>query len=150
MKQLGEASGVSPQAKANVTFKPSTSGSTNTRLKIGKRKGARREGSKQSLLAGRFSGFARRVGHKGAGSSNGTKRGIRARSQTVHSSHSHTSESIHTSSTNENLQEALETLHVGKILGIDYKGQESEVIKKFICMEEQDRVRRARGTGGVE
>ena len=150
MKQLCEASGLSPQSKANVTFKPSTSGSTNSRLKKGKRKGARREGSKQSLLASRFSSFARRIGHKGAGSSNGFKRGIKARSQTVHSSPSHTSESIHTSSSKEILQEALETLHVGKTLGIDYKGQKSKVVKKFICMKEQDKVRMAGGTGGME
>ncbi|KAL7243621.1 hypothetical protein ACSBR1_015929 [Camellia fascicularis] len=126
------------------------SGSTSSRLKKVKRKGARREGIKQSLFAGRFSGFARRVGHKGAKSSIGFKRGIRARSSTIHSSPSHTSDSIHTSPSKEILQEALQTLQVGKTLGIDYKGQESEVVKKFILMKEQDKVRMAGGTAGVE
>ncbi|KAI8017020.1 Plasma membrane ATPase 3 [Camellia lanceoleosa] len=145
---LCEASIGCPQPKAKGTFRPSSSGSTSSRLTKGKRKGARREGIKQSLFAGRFSGFATRVGHKGAGSSTGFKRGIRARSLTIHSSPNQTSESIHTSSSKEILQEALETLQVGKTLGIDYKGQESKVVKKFILMEEQDKVRMA-GVGAM-
>ncbi|KAI8002484.1 hypothetical protein LOK49_LG08G00456 [Camellia lanceoleosa] len=138
------------QPKTKGTVRSSSSGSTSSRLKKGKRKGASREGIKQTVFAGRFFGFARMVGHKGAGSSTGYKRRIRASSSATHSTPNHISESIHTSSSKEILQEAIETLQVGEILGIDYKGQESEVIQKFILMEEQDKVSMAGGTAGVE
>ncbi|KAI8013505.1 hypothetical protein LOK49_LG05G01114 [Camellia lanceoleosa] len=67
------ASGVSPQTKAIDTYRQPILGSSISHINKGKRKVTRRKGLKYSLLAGRFSGFASRVGHKGAGSSYGSK-----------------------------------------------------------------------------
>ncbi|THG06627.1 hypothetical protein TEA_005250 [Camellia sinensis var. sinensis] len=147
MEQPCEATGVSPQTKAIGTYRQPISGSSISHINKGKRKVTRRKGLKYSLLAGRFSGFASRVGHKGAGSSYGSKSGIKAKSSSVHSSPSHISDSICTSSSKETLHEAIATLQVGKTLGIDYKGQESEVVKEFMHMEKHDKVRMAGGPG---
>ncbi|KAI8006474.1 hypothetical protein LOK49_LG07G01425 [Camellia lanceoleosa] len=58
-----------PQSKTNTMTSPSIPGPIRNRPKKWKRKGSRCDQIKHQLLAGRFSGFTRRIGHKGASTS---------------------------------------------------------------------------------
>ncbi|CAL5334131.1 unnamed protein product [Camellia sinensis] len=123
-----------PQSKTNTTTSPSLPGLSKNRPKKWKRKGSRCDKIKHQLLTGRFSGFTRRMGHKGASTSKGITKGAKPRS----SAEPISSISI---SARDILQEAHATLQVGESLGFDFKGQEAEVIQKLTHMEEQDKER---------
>ncbi|KAI8011069.1 hypothetical protein LOK49_LG06G00605 [Camellia lanceoleosa] len=123
-----------PQSKTNTTTSPSLSGPIRNRPKKWKRKGSRCDKIKHQLLAGRFSRFTRRMGHKGASTSKGIIKGAKSRSS---------AEPISSNSVfaRDILQEAHATLQVGESLGFDFKGQEAEVIQKLTHMDEQDKER---------
>ncbi|KAI8020432.1 hypothetical protein LOK49_LG04G01482 [Camellia lanceoleosa] len=132
-----------PQSKTNTITSTSIPGPIRNRPKKWKRKGSRCDKNKHQLLAGRFSGFTRRMGHKGASTSKGIIKGAKSQS----SAEPISSNSV---SGRDILQEAHATLQVGESLGFDFKGQEAEVIQKLTHMEEQDKERLGRGTGMVE
>ncbi|KAI8001139.1 hypothetical protein LOK49_LG09G00479 [Camellia lanceoleosa] len=120
------------QSKTINTTSPSLPGPIRNRPKKWKRKGSRCDKIKHQLLAGRFSGFTRRLGHKGANTSKGIIKGAKSGS----SAEPISSNSV---SARDILQEAHATLKVGESLGFDFKGQEAEVIQKLTHMEEQDK-----------
>ncbi|KAI8023455.1 hypothetical protein LOK49_LG03G01011 [Camellia lanceoleosa] len=143
-------SGDAPQAKFGAISSPTISSSNTQRLKKGKRRWSKREGLKHCLLAGKFSGFARRIVQSGATSNKGFVKSFKSGS-TATVLHPSTHSPILQPSSNHGLvQEAQSTLQMGQRLGLEFKGHESEVIREIVQMEERDKEQLARGKGKVE
>ncbi|KAI7987485.1 Ankyrin repeat-containing protein BDA1 [Camellia lanceoleosa] len=83
VRPVCESSWMGSQTKLSVSSSPIISSSITQRSKKGKRKGIRSEGFKHCLLAGRFSGFARRIGQKGAISNKGATKSSRTGSAAI-------------------------------------------------------------------
>ncbi|GMP90202.1 hypothetical protein CsSME_00041439 [Camellia sinensis var. sinensis] len=66
------------QTKSGANLSPINSSSNTQRLKKGKRKWSKREGLKHCLLAGKFSGFARRIVQSGATSNKGPAKSFKS------------------------------------------------------------------------
>ncbi|KAL7175559.1 hypothetical protein ACSBR2_029205 [Camellia fascicularis] len=113
-----------------------------------KRKRIRREGLKHCLLAGKFFGFARRIGQKGVTSNKGVAKSSRSRSAAlpvlIHNP------VLQQPSDRGFVQEAQSILQMGQRLGLEFKGQESEIIRELVQIEERDKERLERGKGIVE
>ncbi|KAI7983398.1 hypothetical protein LOK49_LG15G02621 [Camellia lanceoleosa] len=129
VKKVGEVSGLGSQSKKGVHLSPSISGSISTRIKKGKRKssrGSRSNGVLNPLFLGKFNGLTRRIGHTGAKPNLGTLKGCRIRSTAATPSNL-TPDLQRTPSGYDAIQEAQATLQMGRNLGLDFKGQESEI-----------------------
>ncbi|KAL7190512.1 hypothetical protein ACSBR2_022735 [Camellia fascicularis] len=82
----------------------------------------------------------------GAGSSRGAFKGSMSRPTAISYSSQHTG----TKQSHSGTQEAQATLQLGHNLGIDFKGQESVILKKLTLIEEKDKERLGRGNSMVE
>ncbi|KAL7167073.1 hypothetical protein ACSBR2_037694 [Camellia fascicularis] len=119
-------------------------GSINNMLKQGPRKVIRKGGHKYPWVVGGFTRLARRIGKRGveAGRSRAQQTTMVLKLAAVQRP------SVGNSQDNgeaDKLHEAQATLSLGKSLGIDFKGQDAEVITKFVQLEEKDKER----LGGV-
>ncbi|KAL7210007.1 hypothetical protein ACSBR1_031558 [Camellia fascicularis] len=148
VRPICATSWVGSQSKLSASSSPTLSSSNTQRLKRGRRKGSRREGLQHCLLEGKFSGFTRRIVQKGATSNKGlaksSRSGAAAPPILIHSL------VFQQSSDHGSVQEAQSIMQMGQRLGIEFKGQESEVIREQVQMEDRDKVRLERGKGIVE
>ncbi|KAI7996921.1 Exocyst complex component SEC5A [Camellia lanceoleosa] len=102
--------------------------------------GKRKVGVSNSISMGGFSGFVRRLGHGGAGSSKASHKGVVVRSVAAAMLKSASNNSQHSGSRGE-LHEAQLTLMLGKRLGVDCLGQDEAAIQQLVRMEEVDKER---------
>ncbi|KAL7204145.1 hypothetical protein ACSBR2_017249 [Camellia fascicularis] len=148
VRPICATSWVGSQSKLSASSSPTLSSSNTQRLKRCRRKGSRREGLQHCLLGGKFSGFTRRIVQKGATSNKGLAKSSRSGAADppvlIHSP------VFQQSSDHGSVQEAQSILQMGQRLGIEFKGQESEVIRELVQMEDRDKVRLERGKGIME
>ncbi|THG03719.1 hypothetical protein TEA_009088 [Camellia sinensis var. sinensis] len=107
------------QTKSGANLSPINSSSNTQRLKKGKRKWSKREGLKHCLLAGKFSGFARRIVQSGATSNKGPAKSFKSGTAVAALPVSpHNPYSQHSPDRGP-IQEAQSTLQMGQRLGLD-------------------------------
>ncbi|CAL5338854.1 unnamed protein product [Camellia sinensis] len=112
----------------------------NNKMKSTNNNGKRKVGVTNSISMGGFSGFARRLGHGGAGSSKVSHKGVVVRAAAA-AMLKHAPDKSQHSCSGGKLHEAQLTLILGKRLGVDCLGQDEAVIQKLVQMEEVDKER---------
>ncbi|GMP61991.1 hypothetical protein CsSME_00024263 [Camellia sinensis var. sinensis] len=126
------------KSKSIDSISVSSGGSTNNLIKQGPRKEIRQGRYKYPLAVGGFNGLARRVGQRGVGA--GRNRAHQSATVTVAVQRPCVDDS-HNNSESDKILEAQATLRLGKRLGIDFKGQDAEILKKLVHLEEKDKER---------
>ncbi|GMP41383.1 hypothetical protein CsSME_00011509 [Camellia sinensis var. sinensis] len=136
-----------PKRPSMPTVQTSPHGARSSR--INDQKSKRKDKRKVSFAgasksANEVSGYAylaRLYGHKGASSSKSSPKCAVFRAAAAALSLSASNES-HSGSRSHILSEAQANIQLGKILGINYKGKEAEVLEKMVDLEVVDRARR--------
>ncbi|KAI8005855.1 Protein root UVB sensitive 6 [Camellia lanceoleosa] len=138
MEKRSEVKGVLTSIAAQNMEGASTS--ISNKMKSTNNNGKRKVGVTNSISMGGFSGFARRLGHGGAGSSKVSHKGVVVRAPAAAMLMSAPEKSQHSCSGGK-FHDAQLTLNLGKRLGVDCLGQDAAVIQKLVRMEEVDKAR---------
>ncbi|GMP64579.1 hypothetical protein CsSME_00025795 [Camellia sinensis var. sinensis] len=126
------------KSKSMDSISVSSGGSNNNLIKQGPRKEIRQGRCKYPLAVGGFNGLARRVGQRSVGA--GRSRAQQSATVTAAVQRPCVDER-HNNCEADKILEAQATLSLGKRLGIDFKGQDAEVLKKLVQLEEKDKER---------
>ncbi|KAL7184005.1 hypothetical protein ACSBR2_026222 [Camellia fascicularis] len=128
------------KSKCNDSISASSGGSINDLIKQGPRKVIKKGKYKYPLVVGGFNGLARRIGQRGVGAGRSRTHQTTMVSELVAVQRPSVDDS-HNNSESDKIYEAQATLCLGKSLGIDFKGQDAEIMKKLVQLEEKDKER---------
>ncbi|KAL7238549.1 hypothetical protein ACSBR2_004608 [Camellia fascicularis] len=136
----GGLKGVGYKSNSNDTISDSIGGSINNQINQGPRSVTTKEGPKYPLAVGGFSGLIRRIGQESVGA---RRRKVHQKKMVPRSKAEPRPNAVvgQHSCESDKLLEAQATVCLGKSLGIDFKGQEEEIINKITQLEVEARAR---------
>ncbi|KAL7235272.1 hypothetical protein ACSBR1_018715 [Camellia fascicularis] len=136
----GGLKGVGYKSNSNDTISDSIGGSINNQINQGPKSVTTKGGPKYPLAVGGFSGLIRRIGQESVGA---RRRKVHQKKMVPRSKAEPRPNAVvgQYSCESDKLLEAQATVRLGKSLGIDFKGQEEEIINKITQLEVEARAR---------